>query len=117
MSNWVEKLEKIIAETKSDSNESSDRPFPTLMSEEKEELLGEIIDHLSDIYPRGLYDFLSSTSPDTYHRINDIEDRINLNMATGGTKDHMLLLLKDYWAIHLESIKQFEATGGARRLN
>jgi len=76
-------------------------------AKEKDSILEEILNLLAERYPIGLYEFLYKYQLETYRRIRELEDEVDnafLYKTVGDLKE----ILREYWVLHMEAIKEFE---------
>lgn len=77
---------------------------------DKEELLKRTLEDLGKQYPIGLYEFLYECHREAYNEILQVEDRIDQTFLTG-TVEGLKAVLRDYWKIHMQAIKEFQSRG------
>jgi hypothetical protein len=79
--------------------------------EEKDRILKEILRLLGEKYPVGLYEYLYEHNRGTYEAIIRVEDKVDQAFLFG-TVEELKAVLRDYWKLHMEGIKQFKQAGG-----
>jgi len=75
--------------------------------QDKEFILEEILNLLAERYPIGLYEYLFKYQPEMYRRMRELEtdaDNAFLYMTIEDLKE----VLREYWVLHMEAIKEFE---------
>lgn len=74
---------------------------------EKDRLLHILFERLDEKYPSGLYEWLDEHSQDAYKEIVDLEGEIDNNFANNGSLEELKAILRAYWIVHMEAIKEW----------
>jgi len=74
---------------------------------EKENILGEVFDLLSEKYTPGLYEYSYKYYPEYYKKFIILEDRIDENFQDNGNIQELKTILREYWCLHMKCIKEF----------
>lgn len=82
---------------------------------DKEALIKRTLEDLGKHYPIGLYEYLFKHRHEVYSKLTRLEKAIDQAFLTGMVED-LKAILRDYWRLHMEAIKQFKA-GGQLTLN
>lgn len=78
----------------------------------KEELLKRTLEDLGKQYPIGLYEYLHECHREVYDEIVRLEEGID-KAFLAGTTEELKSVLRDYWKLHMEGIKEFKQREGS----
>ena len=78
-------------------------------SSQKQHILHEVFELLNERYPMGLYEYVYKYKPEISKIKDSIEERIDEAFLTS-TVDVFKAVLREYWALHMEMIREFKNT-------
>ncbi len=76
-------------------------------TKDKDIILEELLNLLAERYPIGLYEYLYKYHPEMYRKMRDLEDDVG-NAFLFKTTEDLKKVLREYWTLHMEAIKEFE---------
>lgn len=76
----------------------------------KEELLKRTLEDLGKQYPIGLYEYLFKHRHEVYSELTRLEEAVDRAFLSG-TVGELKAVLRDYWKLHIEAIKEFKEVG------
>jgi len=75
----------------------------------KQHILHRIFGLLNERYPMGLYEYVYKYRPEISKIKDSLEERIDEAFLTGSVNE-LEAVLKEYWALHVEMIREFDST-------